>query len=170
MKCSCGSSLEYSKCCEPIIQEKKLAETPEALMRARYSAYVKSEVHFLRESLAPDSRADFSEKDVRDWSKHSEWLGLEIIAAKGDTVEFNAKYKTEGKILEHHEVSTFKKIAGKWYFQDGESHTHEEGTGHEHHHAEPKVPVVREAPKLGRNDPCSCGSGKKFKKCCGIAA
>jgi len=28
-------------------------------------------------------------------------------------------------------------------------------------------PVVREAPKTGRNDPCPCGSGKKFKKCCG---
>jgi hypothetical protein len=30
-------------------------------------------------------------------------------------------------------------------------------------------PVVREAPKVGRNEPCSCGSGKKFKKCCGKA-
>jgi|SRR5688572_16204652 len=28
-------------------------------------------------------------------------------------------------------------------------------------------PVRREAPALGRNDPCPCGSGKKFKKCCG---
>ena len=28
-------------------------------------------------------------------------------------------------------------------------------------------PVVRDAPKTGRNDPCPCGSGKKFKKCCG---
>jgi preprotein translocase subunit SecA len=27
--------------------------------------------------------------------------------------------------------------------------------------------VVRAAPKTGRNDPCPCGSGKKFKKCCG---
>ena len=27
--------------------------------------------------------------------------------------------------------------------------------------------VVREAPKVGRNDPCPCGSGKKYKKCCG---
>jgi hypothetical protein len=26
---------------------------------------------------------------------------------------------------------------------------------------------VREEPKVGRNDPCPCGSGKKFKKCCG---
>jgi len=29
------------------------------------------------------------------------------------------------------------------------------------------IPVVRDAPKVGRNDPCPCGSGKKFKKCCG---
>jgi uncharacterized protein len=29
------------------------------------------------------------------------------------------------------------------------------------------VPVVRGGPKIGRNDPCPCGSGKKFKKCCG---
>ena len=28
-------------------------------------------------------------------------------------------------------------------------------------------PVVRDAPKTGRNDPCPCGSGKKYKKCCG---
>ena len=31
------------------------------------------------------------------------------------------------------------------------------------------VPVVRDAPKVGRNDPCPCGSGKKYKKCCGAA-
>jgi len=31
----------------------------------------------------------------------------------------------------------------------------------------PPVPIVREEPKIGRNDPCPCGSGKKWKKCCG---
>ncbi len=31
----------------------------------------------------------------------------------------------------------------------------------------PKVAVKRTAPKVGRNDPCPCGSGKKYKKCCG---
>ena len=31
-------------------------------------------------------------------------------------------------------------------------------------------PIVREAPKVGRNDLCPCGSGKKFKKCCGVNA
>jgi preprotein translocase subunit SecA len=29
------------------------------------------------------------------------------------------------------------------------------------------IPVKREHPKVGRNDPCPCGSGKKYKKCCG---
>ncbi|PJC67711.1 MAG: YecA family protein, partial [Zetaproteobacteria bacterium CG_4_8_14_3_um_filter_59_5] len=28
--------------------------------------------------------------------------------------------------------------------------------------------VRRELAKVGRNDPCPCGSGKKFKKCCGV--
>lgn len=32
----------------------------------------------------------------------------------------------------------------------------------------PKVEtVVHEGPRIGRNDPCPCGSGKKYKKCCG---
>jgi preprotein translocase subunit SecA len=42
-------------------------------------------------------------------------------------------------------------------------------------HAEPPragktQPIVREAPKVGRNDPCPCGSGKKYKKCHGLNA
>jgi hypothetical protein len=36
-----------------------------------------------------------------------------------------------------------------------------------HHHVPRQQPVVHKAEKLGRNDPCSCGSGKKFKKCHG---
>ena len=30
-----------------------------------------------------------------------------------------------------------------------------------------KTPIIRDAPKVGRNDPCICGNGRKFKKCCG---
>ena len=44
-----------------------------------------------------------------------------------------------------------------------EGHVH--GPGCSHHH-EPQAPIVRDGAKVGRNDPCSCGSGKKFKKCC----
>ena len=31
----------------------------------------------------------------------------------------------------------------------------------------PKTPIIRDTPKIGRNDPCVCGNGRKFKKCCG---
>lgn len=170
MLCPCGSQKDYAQCCEPYISGKAHAPTPEALMRSRYSAYVKVAAPYLKETLAPESRGDYNEADVQEWASKSEWLGLQIIAAKGNTVEFIAKYKTQGKVLEHHEVSTFKKKGDRWYFVDGESHVHEEGKGHEHHQPrEPQKPVVREEPKVGRNDPCSCGSGKKFKKCHGAA-
>lgn len=32
---------------------------------------------------------------------------------------------------------------------------------------QPQQPVVKDGQRLGRNDPCTCGSGKKYKKCCG---
>ncbi len=48
-------------------------------------------------------------------------------------------------------------------------HEHVHGPDCDHHHHEPERPYRRGAAKLGRNDPCSCGSGKKFKKCCGKA-
>jgi SEC-C motif len=41
------------------------------------------------------------------------------------------------------------------------------GENAHHHHHHRQDPVVHQAPKTGRNDPCVCGSGKKFKKCCG---
>jgi SEC-C motif-containing protein len=170
MQCPCGQEKDYSECCEPYISGKKSAPNPEALMRSRYSAYTKSEVGYLGKTLAPSQRSDFNEAETKKWAKQSEWLGLEIIEAAGNKVEFVAKYRTGGKVLEHHEVATFKKTEDQWYFVDGESHVHEEGKGHEHHAVpqNPIAPVVRETPKVGRNDPCHCGSGKKFKKCHGV--
>ena len=44
-------------------------------------------------------------------------------------------------------------------------HVHGPGCSHHHHHAQ--TPIVRQQPKVGRNDPCPCGSKAKFKKCCG---
>jgi uncharacterized protein YecA (UPF0149 family) len=33
----------------------------------------------------------------------------------------------------------------------------------------PPAPIVRKGDKVGRNDPCPCGSGRKYKKCCGAS-
>jgi hypothetical protein len=38
------------------------------------------------------------------------------------------------------------------------------------HGAQPEAPVRRSEPKVGRNDPCPCGSGRKHKKCHGAAS
>lgn len=48
-----------------------------------------------------------------------------------------------------------------------EPHVHHEGCshGHEHQKSEKQMPIINEK-KIGRNDPCLCGSGKKYKKCC----
>jgi uncharacterized protein YecA (UPF0149 family) len=47
------------------------------------------------------------------------------------------------------------------------SHEHVHGPDCTHDHDHTHAPIRRETAKIGRNDPCSCGSGKKFKKCCG---
>jgi len=58
---------------------------------------------------------------------------------------------------------------------DDHGHVHGPGCDHDHdhdhaHHHHKPTPYVRVEPKVGRNDPCVCGSGKKYKKCCGAAA
>jgi uncharacterized protein YecA (UPF0149 family) len=47
-----------------------------------------------------------------------------------------------------------------------DTHVHGPGCQHHHHHHHQVETYVRAEPKVGRNDPCPCGSGKKSKKCC----
>lgn len=170
--CPCGSNKEYASCCQPLLQNLAKATSAEQLMRARYSAFVKGEIEFLYQSLAPESRADYDAKATKDWSASVQWKGLKILRTEAGSsqdstgvVEFVATYEKDKKGLDHHEVSHFRKDdKGTWYFIDGDGHTHPEGEGHSH---SPVQTVVREGPKIGRNDPCTCGSGKKYKKCCG---
>ncbi len=176
MQCPCGSGSTYENCCESLIKGTKLPETAEQLMRSRYSAFVKADVEYLKKTLAPESRSDFDAAATKKWAQEAVWKGLKIMStdkgtaqdSKG-TVEFTATYAIDGEALDHHEVSQFKKSdSGQWYFVEGDSHTHPEGEGH-HHHQKPQT-VQRESPKIGRNDPCHCGSGKKYKKCHGAEA
>lgn len=175
MLCPCGSNLEFQNCCDPFLQGKSHPETAEKLMRSRYSAYVHGNIDYLEKTLAPESKSDFDAKSARQWAKQAQWKGLKILSTQQGqaddatgVVEFVATYKQGSEGFDHHETSTFRKSeSGKWLFVDGDSHTHKEGEGHQHHHEKPQT-VVREEPKIGRNDPCVCGSGKKYKKCCGL--
>jgi SEC-C motif-containing protein len=158
--CPCGSGRDYAACCEPIISGKVEAPTAEALMRARYSAYVKHEINFIIDScIKKNDKRDIDEKATRDWSEKSTWLGLHILhtekGGENDTegvVEFTADYEQDGLKDRHHETGRFKKIEGRWLYDDG---------------SVAPATIVRALPKIGRNDPCPCGSGKKFKHCHG---
>ena len=159
MSCHCGLEPSYEQCCERYVSGKELAPTPEALMRARYSAYVEQEIDFLMKTIADDSPGDTDQESTRQWSEMSNWIGLIVHESQGGPdddegmVEFTAAYEIKGREFKHHEKARFKKINGKWLYTDGDMIKPE--------------PVRRDSPKVGRNDPCLCGSGKKYKKCCG---
>ena len=159
-KCYCGNPAEYEKCCAPYIKGMVNPSTAAELMRARYSAYVTGKIDFIESTHSLEKRDDLDVEETRKWSSESEWLGLEILrTVKGGqndtegTVEFKASFNQNGITNVHHEISTFKKVEDKWYFDKGEI-----------------VPstVIRSGEKIGRNDPCPCGSGKKYKKCCAL--
>lgn len=158
--CPCCSGKPYGECCAPVLEGSRKAETAEELMRARYSAYVTEHIEFLKTSATSAVQAEFDEKSSIAWSRAAQWHGLEIIATEkgGKTddegiVEFRATYTANREFCNHHEVARFVKEPDGWKFDDGELVA--------------ETPIVRESPKVGRNDPCPCGSGKKFKKCCG---
>ena len=161
--CPCGTGRTTSDCCGRYITGEAPAPTAEALMRSRYSAYVLGEIDWIVKSHDPAGADEVDRKSTEKWSREAKWNGLEIRSkVKGEPadevgeVEFVAKYEVEGQSVAHHERARFRRQDSTWYYVDGDM-------------VKPR-PVVREAPKVGRNDPCPCGSGQKFKKCHGAAA
>jgi SEC-C motif-containing protein len=120
-------------------------------MRSRYTAFILGEESYLLRTWHRSSRPVSVNLD-----DGPVWTGLEIrsIEAGGPedeegAVEFVARYIAGGRPGTLHENSRFLREDGRWYYLDGD---------------------IREAAaageKVGRNDPCPCGSGRKFKRCC----
>ena len=156
--CPCGSGKGYTDCCEPYLSGAARAPDPETLMRSRYTAYARHEMDYLANTLHPGQRHDYDAAGAARWAQESDWTGLEIVTvgeviANTGKVEFKAHYRRKGEPCVHHELAEFRKSGDTWYFFDGKM----VGAGQ----------FTRETPKVGRNEPCPCGSGKKYKKCCG---
>jgi SEC-C motif domain protein len=156
--CPCDSGRDLDACCGPIIGGAP-APTAEILMRARYSAFALGNIGYLADTLSTEARAEFDRADVEKTSKDAKWLGLEVRAVTGGgmddnsgTVEFVARFRHNDHQHIHHEAAEFALEDGRWVCTGGTMN--------------PKAPPVRVV-KAGRNDPCPCGSGKKYKKCCG---
>jgi SEC-C motif-containing protein len=117
-------------------------------MRSRYSAFVLDLTDYLQATWHSTTRPSGLEQDAA-----AVWKRLEVIESgeKGERgwVHFRATFR-EGRrwsVLE--EVSRFVSEAGRWYYLDGN-------------------PAIHRL-KPGRNTSCPCGSGRKFKVCCGLA-
>jgi SEC-C motif-containing protein len=155
--CPCGSGAAFADCCEPFISGAKQATTAEQLMRSRYSAYVKVAADYLYDTTHPNHRQGYDHEGTKKWAESAEWQGLEIVASSGGPddlvgqVEFKARYAESGEDKEHHELGQFKKLDGRWLFTEGKMGG--------------RQPIT--STKVGRNDPCPCGSNQKYKKCCG---
>jgi len=145
--------------CLPFIRGEKLPETAAELMASRYVAYALQKVDYIVETHDPDTRTDADREATEQWASRAKFQSLKILRTedgeKDDErgeVEFEARFTIDGEEHVHHERSQFVKKDGQWFFEDGR---------------QVYAPVRREGPKIGRNDPCSCGSGKKYKKCHG---
>ncbi len=159
--CPCGSQSEYEACCAPL-HDGAIGATPEAVMRSRYSAFVVNKLSYLADTLTEESKGDYDAEETAAWAESAKWQNLEIRSTTGGgendeegTVEFIAKFKAGPELHAHHEVSYFVKRDGHWLYSHGDMNPKQE---------------QRIVTKIGRNDPCPCGSGKKHKKCCLNAA
>lgn len=135
-------------------------------MRSRYTAFVVNDVDWIMDSHHSETVGEIDRDEVDTWSAGSEWMGLRIKSTTDGgpddtegTVTFRARYKVQGQQVDHIERARFERENGEWRFhsvlEDEE---------------QPELVPVGPKSEVGRNDPCPCGSGKKYKKCHGAAA
>ena len=173
-----SAQLSYQDCCQPYHEavyneavyndavrkaDGIKAETAERLMRTRYSAFVLVKPEYIVKTTVPTQQALLDVQSIESWAKETDWAGLEIVehtpklGKRHAQVEFKAYFNLkdntaslEEKIQAHHELSAFVQVKNKasndarWYFLD---------------------PTV--AMTVTQKQPCICGSGEKFKRCCG---
>ncbi|MBE9516589.1 MAG: SEC-C domain-containing protein [Proteobacteria bacterium] len=152
--CPCGSGKSYSQCCEPYLTDMAQPDTAESLMRSRYTAYTRKDSAYLYKTwhaLTQPTSINLDDDEMQ-------WDRLEVIRTEAGSVddqdgvvEFIAHFTIDGQSGQLHEISEFTKESGIWFYKDG---------------ASPQPKTVHKLNNTGRNEPCPCGSGKKYKKCC----
>lgn len=147
--CPCCSGMQYNLCCQPYLSGDAIPDTPEALMRSRYTAWALHDVDYLIATWHPFCRTDKLRQTLTDAMRGPQWISLKITGCEsgGDSnegfVTFFARYIEKKQTGAIHERSRFLRKDHRWYYIDGTT------------------------PRIARNDPCPCGSQKKYKKCCG---
>ena len=152
-QCPCGSNKDYHHCCDLYISERSIPQTPEALMRSRYTAYSLANIEYIKKTMQGKPLTCFNENETKNWASQVLWLGLKILHVtqnKSDdpigSVEFIATYLEKDLLKTIHENSLFRLMDNRWFYIDGQ--------------------LTNTLPKkISRNSLCPCGSQKKFKNC-----
>ena len=157
--CPCGSGQSFASCCDRLLTGAQPAADAEQLMRARFTAHVVHDFRFLHETHRPSAGKPFVPEEGTPAMK---WTKLVVHAHETGPgpdksfVDFSAYGTEEGVEKVLHEKAEFLRVGGTWLYN------REARLG--------PAPYKAAAPKPGRNDPCPCGSGKKYKQCCLLKA
>ena len=148
--CPCGSKQDFSLCCQSLHAGDSQAQTPEQLMRSRFSAYALKDAKYVFTTYAQSQQTANPVSEIKDFANSCRFTKLRVLDTEYNEqevfVEFKANYFYQNLYCELHEKSRFIKEDGLWRYLDGE------------------ITPVADI-KIGRNDECPCGSGKKYKKC-----
>ncbi len=150
--CYCGSQKSYQKCCSQFLSGKSTPETPEQLMRSRYSAFCIMDIDYLILTHHFSKQQPNERELLAQTLDKTRWIGLKVLKIKKSRIEKNVGYVEFVAFYKNcefgqlHENSTFVHENGRWYYLEG---------------------VILDPVKFGRNEHCWCGSKKKYKKCHG---
>ncbi len=157
--CPCGSGRTFGDCCEPIHAGTRIPATAEELMRARFSAHVTHNFKFLHDTYRPTAGKPYVAEEGEPTMKWTKLVvhGHETSSDDGKAfVDFSAYGTEEGVEKVLHEKAEFLRVNSAWLYN------REARLG--------PAPYKAAVPKPGRNEPCPCGSGKKYKHCCLLKA
>ena len=168
MPCYCRRPEEYQQCCGPLHQGMQKATTPEQLMRSRFSAYFLKLVPYIANTYHHSQQSDLATLEISAFAETARFLSLQVVATAGPEgfngvptkqvfsadsanlatgyVHFIARFLIKDQLHQLEEQSRFVQEQQVWSYLDG-------------------VLLPHAVVKIGRNDSCPCGSGKKFKAC-----
>lgn len=151
--CACGANKEFSECCGPFLEQQQIPQTPEQLMRSRYTAYSMCNIDYIKETMRGKAAIGFDAQHAKEWAEQVTWLKLDVIRSYNENpdlgfVEFTAHFLEHNKKNQLHELSEFHRINNQWFYVDGSERE-----------------LAPKSKRPARNSPCPCGSGRKFKNC-----
>ncbi len=126
--CPCTSKLAFDKCCQPYLTGKKIPETPEKLMRSRFSAYATRKVEYLIATTCAEERSKIDPDELASYCRTVSCISLKIVKTEAGgpqddagTVLFYASLQVNGKRMLHRELSRFNREQERWVYVDGET-------------------------------------------------